>query len=71
MISHKEYFKYYASKKQRELRHKVDWDLASEYEAKGVDPKARMVDIFARLCEEEKPFIMPEDYEYEDNPYMP
>lgn len=61
MITNKEYFKFYVSKEQRKFRHKVDWDLASEYEAKGLDAKERMTDIFYRLCQEEKPIILPEE----------
>lgn len=61
MISQKDYFKFYVNYEQRKLRHKVDWNLAEEYSKKGLDIKSRMADRFYRLCEEEKPIILPEE----------
>ena len=48
-------------KEHARFRHTVDWDLATEYAARGLSPEARMADRFARLCREEQPVILPDE----------
>lgn len=52
---------YIISKQHHKFRHKVDWDLAEEYSARGLTPVERMTDRFERLSREEKPVILPDE----------
>lgn len=45
-------------KKHHIYRHRVDWDLASQYADQKLPPIARMADRFERLCQAEKAVIL-------------
>ena len=47
------------NKQHHSYRHRVDWDLATEYASRGLSPMERMADRFSRLCREEQPVILP------------
>jgi len=47
------------NKQHHSYRHRVDWDLATEYASRGLTPMERMADRFSRLCREEQPVILP------------
>ncbi len=51
-------YNYIVNKKHHQYRHRVDWNLAEEYSAKGLSPIQRMSDRFRRVCEEEKAVIL-------------
>ena len=50
-----------AEKRHHAFRHKVDWNLAEEYAEKGLPAIERMIDRFERMCQEEKPVLLPEE----------
>lgn len=52
---------YLLAKKHHQYRHRVDWNLAEEYSARGLSPAERMADRFIRVCREEKPVLLPEE----------
>lgn len=48
-------------KKHRSLRKKIDVDLAKDYSLRKLTPKERMMERFAFLCEQETPFVFPNE----------
>ena len=54
----KELYNFIVNKNHHQYRHRVDWDLASEYAAKQVAPIERMTDRLERMCEEEQAVIL-------------
>lgn len=50
---------YILNKEYYPLRRPSGIDFAAEYAAKGLEPRARMADRFARICALETPLIMP------------
>ena len=52
-------FSFIQNKQHHIYRHRVDWDLATEYADQGLSPMERMADRFSRLCREEQPVILP------------
>ncbi len=52
---------YIIGKKHRALRKKIDVDLAAEYSARKLSPKARMTERFEFLCKEETPTVFLEE----------
>lgn len=52
---------YLLAKKHHQYRHRVDWNLAEEYSARGLSPAERMADRFVRMCREERPVLLPEE----------
>ena len=52
-------FSFIQNKQHHVYRHRVDWDLATEYADQGLSPMERMADRFSRLCREEQPVILP------------
>lgn len=52
-------FSFIQNKQHHVYRHRVDWDLATEYADRGLSPMERMADRFSRLCREEQPVILP------------
>lgn len=54
----KQLYDFIVDKKHHQFRHKVDWDLCTEYSSKKLSPIERMADRFERMCAEEKPVIL-------------
>jgi formate C-acetyltransferase len=54
-------WKYIIAKKHHQFRHKVDWNLASEYKTRGLSPAERMTGRFNRLCAAERPVFLPDE----------
>lgn len=52
---------YLLAKKHHQYRHRVDWNLAEEYSARGLSPAERMADRFVRVCREEMPVLLPKE----------
>lgn len=52
-------FSFIQNKQHHIYRHRVDWELATEYASRGLTPMERMADRFSRLCREEQPVILP------------
>ncbi len=52
---------YIIEKKHHVYRKPLDWDLATEYSAKGLTPAQRMIDRFERLCAAQEPVFLPEE----------
>jgi formate C-acetyltransferase len=52
---------YIIAGKHRQFRHRVDWDLASEFKMKKLSPGERMTERFRRICAEEAPVFLPDE----------
>jgi len=57
----KKLLSYILAKKHHAFRRELDWDLASEYAARELSPRARMTDRFQRLCAAETPVLLPDE----------
>ena len=54
----KNLYNFILNKEHHKFRHSVSWDLANEYNKKGLSPIERMTDRFEKLTKEEAPVIL-------------